>query len=93
MTARDIPTPSVAKVKYVVLSAWIGLLVPAKTPPAVLDKISKSAKAFLRGDAKTRLIDIGMEPAPDEAKPLAQVISEEIRIHADLVKTAGLVPQ
>ena len=54
---------------------------------------TKSAKAFLRGDAKTRLIDIGMEPAPDEAKPLAQVISEEIRIHADLVKTAGLVPQ
>jgi len=34
-----------------------------------------------------------MEPAPDEAKPLAQVISEEIRIHADLVKAAGLVPQ
>ena len=65
----------------------------AKTPQPIVDKISKSAKAFLRGDAKTRLIDIGMEPAPDEAKPLGQVISEEIGIHGDLVKTAGLVPQ
>jgi len=34
-----------------------------------------------------------MEPATDDAKPLGQVISEEIRIHAELVKAAGLVPQ
>lgn len=34
-----------------------------------------------------------MESAADESKPLAQVIPEEIRIHAELVKAAGLVPQ
>lgn len=92
-SAPDIPTMKEGGVNNVVLSAWIGLLAPAKTPPAVIDKISKSAKAFLRSDAKAKLIDIGMEPAADETKPLAQVISEEIRIHADLVKAAGLVPQ
>ena len=79
--------------QHVVLSAWIALLVPAKTPQPIVDKLSKSAKAFLYSDAKNKLIDIGMEPVADEAKPLAQVISEEIRIHADLVKAAGLVPQ
>ncbi|WP_457282858.1 Bug family tripartite tricarboxylate transporter substrate binding protein [Polaromonas sp. P5_D5] len=93
ISAPDIPTLREGGVNNVVLSAWIGLLVPAKTPQPVIDKLSKSAKTFLRGDAKTRLLEIGMEPAPDEAKPLAQVISEEIRIHADLVKAAGLVPQ
>ncbi|WP_341911677.1 tripartite tricarboxylate transporter substrate-binding protein [Polaromonas sp. YR568] len=93
ISAPDIPTLREGGVNNVVLSAWIGLLAPAKTPQPVLDKISKSAKAFLRGDAKTKLIEIGMEPAADEVKPLAQVISEEIRIHADLVKAAGLVPQ
>lgn len=93
ISAPDIPTLREGGVNNVVLSAWIGLLVPAKTPQPVIDKLSKSAKAFLRGDAKTKLLEIGMEPAPDEAKPLAQVISEEIRIHADLVKAAGLVPQ
>ncbi|MDP3227398.1 MAG: hypothetical protein Q8N13_05425 [Acidovorax sp.] len=51
----------------------------------MLDRISASAKPFLRGDAKNKLIEIGMEPAADESKPLAQVISEEIRIHAKLV--------
>ena len=93
ISAPDIPTLREGGVNNVVLSAWIGLLVPAKTPQPVIDKISKSAKAFLRGDAKTKLIEIGMEPAPDEVKPLAQVISEEIRIHAGLVKTAGLAAQ
>ena len=93
ISAPDIPTLREGGVNNVVLSAWIGLLAPAKTPQPVLDKIGKSAKAFLRGDAKTKLLEIGMEPAPDEAKPLAQVISEEIRIHADLVKAAALVPQ
>lgn len=93
ISAPDIPTLREGGVNNVVLSAWIGLLAPAKTPQPVLDKLSTSAKAFLRGDAKNRLIEIGMEPAADESKPLAQVISEEIRIHADLVKAAGLVPQ
>lgn len=93
ISAPDIPTLREGGVNNVVLSAWIGLLAPAKTPQPVLDKISTSAKAFLRGDAKNRLIEIGMEPAADETKPLAQVISEEIRIHAELVKAAGLVPQ
>jgi tripartite-type tricarboxylate transporter receptor subunit TctC len=93
VSAPEIPTLREGGVNNVVLSAWIGLLAPAKTPQPVLDRLNQSVKAMLRGDAKTRLLEIGMEPAPDEAKPLAQVISEEIRVHADLVKTAGLVPQ
>ncbi len=92
-SAPEIPTLKEGGVNNVVLSAWIGMLAPAKTPQSVLDKLGKSVKTMLRGDAKTRLIELGMEPAPDEAKPLNQVITEEIRIHADLVKAAGLVPQ
>jgi tripartite-type tricarboxylate transporter receptor subunit TctC len=93
ISAPDIPTLKEGGVNNVYLSAWIGLLAPAKTPQTVLDKLAKSAKAMLRGDAKTKLVDLGMEPAGDEAKPLGTVISEEIKIHAELVKAAGLVPQ
>jgi tripartite-type tricarboxylate transporter receptor subunit TctC len=93
VSAPDIPTLREGGVDNVVLSAWIGLLAPAKTPKPILDRLNKSVQAMLRGDAKAKLLDVGMEPAVDDAKPLAQVISEEIRIHADLVKAAGLVPQ
>ncbi|MDM0052537.1 tripartite tricarboxylate transporter substrate binding protein [Variovorax sp. J22R115] len=92
-SAPDIPTLSEGGVNNVVLSAWIGLLAPAKTPQPILDRLDKSAKALLRGDAKAKLLEVGMEPAADEAKPLGQVIAEETRLHADLVKAAGLVPQ
>ena len=93
VSAPDIPTLREGGVNNVVLSAWIGLLVPAKTPQPIVDRLSKSVKAMLRGDAKVKLLEVGMEPAPDEAKPLGQVISEEIRLHADLVRGAGPVPQ
>jgi tripartite-type tricarboxylate transporter receptor subunit TctC len=89
----DIPTLREGGVGNVVLSAWIGLLAPAKTPQPILDRLDKSAKTLLRGDAKAKLLEVGMEPAADEAKPLGQVIAEETRLHADLVKAAGLVPQ
>jgi hypothetical protein len=59
----------------------------------VLDKTQQVSQAFLCGDARNQGDRHRMEPAADESKPLAQVISEEIRIHAELVKAAGLVPQ
>ncbi|MDQ0032915.1 tripartite-type tricarboxylate transporter receptor subunit TctC [Variovorax boronicumulans] len=94
VSAPEIPMLREGGVEGVVLSAWIGLLAPAKTPRPILERLDKSVKALLmRGDARARLLEVGMEPAPDDAKPLGQVIAEEIRVHAELVKAAGLVPQ
>ena len=93
VSAPDIPTLREGGVNNVVLSAWIGLLAPAKTPQPIVDRLNKSVKALFAGDAKNKLVEIGMEPAVDDAKPLAQVISEDIRAHAELVTAAGLVPQ
>jgi len=93
VSAPNIPTLREGGVDNVYLSAWIGLLAPARTPPAVLERLDKSVKTLLQGEARAKLLEVGMEPAADEAKPLAQVISEEIRLHAELVKAAGLVPQ
>ena len=93
VSAPDIPTLGEGGVDNVVLSAWIALLAPAKTPAPILARIDASVKAMLRGDARSRLLEVGMEPAADEAKPLAQVIADETRLHAELVKAAGLVPQ
>lgn len=93
MSAPDIPTLREGGVNNVVLSAWIGLLAPAKPPQPIVDRLNKLVKALFAGDAKNKLVEIGMEPAVDDAKPLAQVISEDIRSHAELVTAAGLVPQ
>ena len=88
-----VPTMREAGVNNLVLSAWIGLLAPAKTPPAVIDRLKQSTLKALDGDAKAKLLDAGMVPAGHDAKPLAQVISEDIRTHAELIKAAGITPQ
>lgn len=88
-----VPTMRESGVNGLVLSAWIGLLAPAKTPQPVLDKLNKAVHAVLRGEARAKLLDAGMEPAVDDPKPLRQVIGEDIRLHAELIKAAGVVPQ
>lgn len=96
---RATPTPNIPTLKEggvdgVYLSAWIGLLAPAGTPQAVLDRLGKSAKGLLAAEAtKAKLLELGMEPAGDEVKGLRQVISEDIKLHGELVKGAGLAPQ
>ena len=88
-----VPIMREAGVNNLVLSAWIGLLAPAKTPPAVIERLKKSTLKALDGDAKAKLLEAGMVPAAHDAKPLAQVISEDIRTHAELIKAAGITPQ
>jgi len=50
-SAPDIPTLREGGVDNVVLSAWIGLLAPAKTPQPILDRLGRSVKTLLQGDA------------------------------------------
>ena len=88
-----VPTMREAGINDLVLSAWIGILAPAKTPQPVIDRLNRSVRAALQGDARTKLLEAGMEPAINDSKPLQQVISDDIRTHAALVKAAGLVPQ
>ena len=89
----DVPTLREGGVDGLVLSAWIGVLAPARTPPAIVERLNKAVRAVLTGDARAKLVDLGMEPALDDAKSLKQTISDDIRIHAELVRAAGLVPQ
>ena len=89
----DLPTLREGGVDGLVLSAWIGVLAPARTPPAIVERLNKAVRAVLTGDARAKLVDLGMEPALDDPKSLKQTISDDIRIHAELVRAAGLVPQ
>ena len=76
------------------LSAWVGLLAPARTPQPVIDKLQRAVHGILQaGDIKAKLGESGMEVAPTTGQQLQQTIAEEIKLHAELVKAAGLTPQ
>jgi tripartite-type tricarboxylate transporter receptor subunit TctC len=90
---KDTPTMAESGFADLNLSAWVGLLAPAKTPPAVIDKLNRAVHGILAGDIKAKLGENGMEVAPTTAQQLQQTIAEEIKLHAELVKAAGLVAQ
>ncbi len=88
-------TPTMAEngLPEMTLSAWVGLLAPARTPPAVIDKLQQAAHAALDSEVKAKLGANGMELAPSTSAELRQTIAQEIQLHAQLTQAAGLVPQ
>ena len=75
------------------LSAWVGLFAPAKTPPAVIDKLQRAVHKALQGEVASKLGESGMEVAPSTPAQLQAMVRHDIPLHAALVKAAGLVPQ
>ena len=75
------------------LSAWVGLLAPAKTPPAVVAQLNQAVRSVLQGPARDKLLASGMEPAPSSPEELQATIAGDLKLHAELVKAAGLQPQ
>ena len=75
------------------LSAWIGLLAPAKTPRPIIDQLNRAVVAALDPELKAKLAENGMEVAASSPEELQRMIARDIKLHAELVKAAGLVPQ
>ena len=87
------PTMTEGGVADLNLSAWIGLLAPAKTPRAIVDQLNQAVRAALDADVKAKLAESGIEVAPSTPEELQRVIAQDIKLHAELVKAAGLTPQ
>ena len=75
------------------LSAWIGLFAPAKTPRPIIDQLNRAVVAALDAELKAKLAENGMEVAASTPEELERLIARDIKLHAELVKAAGLTPQ
>ena len=75
------------------LSAWVGLLAPAKTPADVVAKLNAAVHQALQGDIQAKLASGGMEPAPSTPEAMKATIAADMALHAELVKAAGIQPQ
>ncbi len=64
-TLPQTPTMVEAGAPEMNLSAWVGLLAPAKTPQPVIDRLQRAAHAALADpDTRAKLAASGMEVAP-----------------------------
>jgi tripartite-type tricarboxylate transporter receptor subunit TctC len=58
--------------------SWVGIVAPAGTPPAIVEKISEAfGAAALRADAVTRFKELGYTPARNTPAGFAQFIRDD----------------
>jgi tripartite-type tricarboxylate transporter receptor subunit TctC len=78
----DLQTMGEAGFPGVEMDSWNGLLAPAGTPPAVVNKINADLRAVLEGDAmRARLAELGFERATGTPEQLStHIASEMVRV-------------
>jgi tripartite-type tricarboxylate transporter receptor subunit TctC len=89
----NVPTMAEAGIVDLSLSAWMALLAPAKTPRAIIDQLNRAVVAAFDAELRAKLAESGIEVATSTPEELQQLIARDIKLHAELVKAAGLVPQ
>jgi tripartite-type tricarboxylate transporter receptor subunit TctC len=90
-TLPDLPTTLEAGFKESDYNFWNGMLVPAKTPRPIVDRLhAETTKALALPDVKAKLAAQGVEPAPLTPTEMDAMIAREIALNLKIVKAAGL---
>jgi tripartite-type tricarboxylate transporter receptor subunit TctC len=89
----QVPTMAESGIADLSLSAWMGFLAPAKTPRAIIEQLNRAAATAFDAELRAKLAESGIEVALSTPEELQQLIASDGKLHAELVKAAGLVPQ
>ncbi|KZD21936.1 Bug family tripartite tricarboxylate transporter substrate binding protein [Tardiphaga robiniae] len=87
--APDVPTMAEAGVPGLDVDSWLGIFVPAKTPPAVIVKLRQDIRAVLP-DLKERFEKSGGEPWDMPDDKLDGFIASEHATWTKLIREAGI---
>jgi tripartite-type tricarboxylate transporter receptor subunit TctC len=92
--APDIPTIAEAGVPGYEAVQWFGILAPAGTPRAIVDRVHRDAVRVLQNpETKERLIADGADPVGSTPEQFAAFIRAETAKWAKVVKAIGIKPE
>lgn len=90
----DVPTTIEAGVPGSDYTFWVGMIVPAATPPALVKRLHDEAiKALALPDVKEKLAKLGAEPFPMEPAAFNTYIRTEMDSAAQIAQAAHLKAQ
>jgi tripartite-type tricarboxylate transporter receptor subunit TctC len=90
----DVPTSEEAGYPNSAYRFWIGIFAPAKTPAAIVDKLSKEIeKALLVPEVQEKLAKLGVQPMSMNDKQFAEFVKHELVVNTELTKAAGIAVQ
>ena len=87
----NVPTMAEAGLPGYVLGLWFGLLAPAGTPHAIIDKLSRVADGALKDEGVAeQLRKIGIDPVGGTADEFTRYIEAEVKKATDVATAANL---
>ena len=93
LSAPDIPTIAEQGIDCVV-NSWYGMLVPAKTPPAVVAKLNAAmVKALATPETKEKLFAQGAEAASSTPAEFEALIRDELKKWDYVIREARITPE
>lgn len=70
---------------------WYGLMAPARTPPAVVDKLHAAlVEVLAMPDVKARMVDAGLDVAPSSPAEFARKVKDDLGLWRRAVENAHL---
>jgi len=89
--APELPTIDEGGVPGFEVSSWLGLLVPARTPEPIVDKLHAATVAALAdAPTKRKLEDMGMVVLASAPRELADMVKADMAKWAPVIKEAGI---
>jgi tripartite-type tricarboxylate transporter receptor subunit TctC len=86
----DVPTINEAGVTAYESTGWFGIVAPAGTPNAIVNRLNSEIVAALNDPAiQNTMRGMGVEPAPSKPDDFEQYIKSEIQKWNKVIKTAG----
>ena len=90
----DLPTIAEAGVPGYEANNWYGLLAPAKTPRAIVNRLNAESVKILNTQALRDIYFVqGLEPIPSTPEAFGEYIRSELAKWAKLVRAAGVKPE
>jgi tripartite-type tricarboxylate transporter receptor subunit TctC len=90
----SVPTVAEAGVSGYLFDPWYGMLAPAKTPKALLAKLSGEIGRIVDlPDVRERLHSLGADPAPSAPDEFDAYVRSEVAKFKKIVRDAGIRPE
>lgn len=90
----DLPTIAEEGVPGYETTIWLGLFVPARTPAALVQQLSRAVhEAVDSSEYKERMTALDMQPRVSSSQELADYLKSDLAKWAKVVKEAGIKPE
>ena len=89
----DVPTIAESGVPGYLTYSWNGMVAPAKTPPAVVQRINKEITAAIATpEIQSKFRDLIMEPRTGTPQDLQKIYEDDVKVWRQIITEAKIQP-